>query len=557
MFALTGTGFGVKVVTQLPAAGWDLAELSCTGDAGAVTDLARRRVTLGVDPGERIVCRFVIQASASLTIVHDAEPDSAEDFRFTLSRGPVDELVLDDDDDAAQPDRRTVALAGDDVGALTVAQDPVVGWALTALSCTGDADAAADAAQRRVALAVDPGESVECRFVATQDPGPQLPSVVGGVYPESSSFIGPLKDGNGNLYTVTELSADDPRPCIRKSTDGGRTWTEVDAANRPLKEDLESLWLVQDGTRIHLLHQRSGDPSPKYVYHHSFNTSDAPASPDTWQVRDELVHDPVGGGDQAVALVQRSNGDLIAFYRTQPAGAAQRIGYKIKPSGGTWGEESILDASAPSFTQAVAVMGAGDVAHVFYKNDTDNSVLYRRLGPTGSLSGAERVSDFGTHTSDHIIASPPVRLTVGGTERIAVAWKRSTGATLDGVLIDDGVIGPEHPIADLPVDHNPSRVTSLQTVATLAADDAADRILAPYSDLATNDLFLAMHDGAAWGVDAEILDATDVDLVSATVFTPAPRNGGGRVLGLVYDDATDVALDAPNVVRYTEAPLGD
>ena len=221
------------------------------------------------------MCRFVIRASAWLTIVHDAEPDSAEGFRFTLSRGPVAELLLDDDDDVAQPDRRTVALAGHDVGTLTVAQDPVAGWSLTALSSRGR-DAAADLAQRRLLLAVDPGESIECRFVVTREPGPQLPSVVGGVYPESSGLIGPLKDGNGNLYTVTELSANDPRPCIRKSWTAAAPGRRSTPANRPEKEDLESLWLVQDGTRIHLLHQRSGVLSPKSVYFHSFNTSDAP-----------------------------------------------------------------------------------------------------------------------------------------------------------------------------------------------------------------------------------------------------------------------------------------
>ena len=217
--------------------------------------------------------------------------------------------------------------------------------------------------------------------------------------------------------------------------------------------------------------------------------------------------------------MQRSNGDLIAFYRTQPAGAAQRIGYKIKPNGGTWGEESILDATAPSFTQAVAVMGTGDVAHVFYKNDTDNSVLYRRLGPTVASPAWS-----GSATTARTPATTSSRRRRSGSP-----WRnRAHRGRLEAQHGCDAGRGADRRRRDRrPSTPRGSPGRSQPGTRDLAAVGRhacrrrrADRILAPYSDLATNDLFLAMHDGAAWGVDAELLDDTDVDLVSATVFTP-------------------------------------
>src|SRR5215213_7849287 len=63
------------------------------------------------------------------------------------------------------------------------------------------------------------------------------------------------------------------------------------------------------------------------------------------------------------------------------------------------------------FTQPVAVMGDSDVAHVFYKDDTNNRIYYR------TLSARTQISANGTDGVDHALVTP-VRLHVGSIKRI-------------------------------------------------------------------------------------------------------------------------------------------
>src|SRR3954452_11356099 len=237
------------------------------------------------------------------------------------------------------------------------------------------------------------------------------------------------------------------------------------------------------------------------VVYHSFWTEDGSGGSDAWQTKDELVASPLGDSatacssgancgpfDQAVSLLQRQDsGDLIAIYNTNRAACtpvapattctgAQRIGYKVKPFGGSWGPEQILDSEAGvDFTQAVAVMGDSDVAHVFYKDDTNNRIYYRTLSSSGTLSARTQINANGTDGVDHALVTP-VRLHVGATERIVVAWKRATGEELNSVKIDGGVVGSQTQVTSQPVMSNPDSTQSVQPVAALAVDDSSDKV---------------------------------------------------------------------------------
>jgi hypothetical protein len=391
--------------------------------------------------------------------------------------------------------------------------------------------------------------------------------------------IGPITDSNGNLYTVTELEALDPRPCLRKSTDGGRTWTEVDAANRPSHDDLESVSLVKDRSKpylVHMLMQRSGTNRVSY---NSFNMSDAPSAQDTWQIKNEVVaipganqNDPATDStprDEWVSLVQRSNGDLIAFYATSktvpgPTGKEQ-IGYKVS-SGGVWGPEQLLPGASPtdSYTQAVAEMGDGDVAHVFYKNDATERILYRTLDANGTWGATKDLTLHGTNSSDHIIATPVAHLHVVRpadgkvVERFVVGWKNSSDRTLHGTVIDDGaLVQTDTAISDVPVLSNPGSTQSVQTVAGFVADDESDEVYAVYSDDATHDLhYDVLPASGAWGRDFKALSAYEVMEIEPIVFTHRPTDGGANVLGVLFDDNIGwETLGLDNVPRYTEIPI--
>lgn len=500
---------------------------------------------------------------ARLTVIEDADPDSSQPFAFTATGGAA--FTLRDDGTPARQQSFIAAL-----GPKTVTQSALPFWALDSIMCTGDPDWVPAVAGGRVDLVVDSGEEIACTFANRR-----VGSTVGGVFPESSSVLGPIADSNGNLYTVTELEAHDPRPCLRKSSDGGRTWIEVDAANRPSHDDLESVSLVKDRLnpyRVHMLMQRSGTNRVSYD---SFNMSDAPSAPDTWQTKNEVVaipganqNDPAADStpkDEWVSLVQRSNGDLIAFYATSktepgPTGKEQ-IGYKRK-SGGVWGPEQFLPGASPtdSYTQAVAVMGDDDVTHVFFKNDATERILYRALDANGAWGATKELTLRGTNSADHVIATPVAHLHVvrpsdgALVERFVVGWKNSSDRTLHGAVVDDGVVvQPDTAISDVPVLSNPPSTQSVQTVAGFAADDDADKVYAVYSDDAAHDLYYdVLPAGGTWGKDVKALSGYEVMEIQPVVVA-----GTARVLGVVFDDNIGWETQGlDNVPRYTAIAIG-
>ena len=159
-----------------------------------------------------------------------------------------------------------------------------------------------------------------------------------------------------------------------KSTDNGVTWREVDGANRPETNDLESVDARQVRDTIHIIHQVTG--STRY---HAFRTSDHPTQPDTWGVRDEVAATAPSVA-QAATLAVRSDGSMVTFY------VADTVHYNIRSSGGTWGADTVLDPGvAPKSAGPRAVLGANDTVHVAYYG-IDGTIWYRRLLRDGTLT---------------------------------------------------------------------------------------------------------------------------------------------------------------------------
>lgn len=388
--------------------------------------------------------------------------------------------------------------------------------------------------------------------------------VIGGIHAESSSRLGPFRDSNGNLYFLSEVQVDPPNLAMRKSTDGGATWTEVDALNRPDGfewYDLESVWMEQDGSTLRILRQRSGEDKNNVAYF-EFHTSDDPAKPDTWGIPEPVVGElpaDTNPDDQAVALVLRSTGDLYAFYRTTREGADDRVAYKKKPAGSdSWGAEVVVAADAGTrYTQIQAIRGEDDLIHIFSKDDTNSEIKHRTLDSADVLSNATAVNDTPTTHWEHAMATPAIYTDVNGVERIVVAWARADDdndtVRDEGVLvaatIDDGMIGPETVVSDVPAWMGGGQIGSRQVVATLAVDPVTDKVYALYADAATHDVYRVTKNGS-WGPDIEVLDAVEAQYISANVFTRA----GNRVLAVVYDDNPTGLLDA-GVPKYREFVL--
>ncbi|HEX2031832.1 MAG TPA: hypothetical protein VHL78_10580, partial [Actinomycetota bacterium] len=170
----TGLLSGTYTVEEvnLPA-GWQLTDLACAG-GGADTTTAGALATIGLDPGEAVVCTFTDTQQASLTIVKDALPDSEQDFEFLPSDNLGAAFLLDDDGDPTLSSSR--AFRGLTPGTYRVSeQPPPDGWNLDTVTCAGGAEITIDGATVTVRLAA--GEDVTCTFLNVQTLGEERGSI--------------------------------------------------------------------------------------------------------------------------------------------------------------------------------------------------------------------------------------------------------------------------------------------------------------------------------------------------------------------------------------------
>lgn len=362
---------------------------------------------------------------------------------------------------------------------------------------------------------------------------------IGGVLAETVKRAGPFRDGNGNLYIPVEYGEpnNSDEIVMMKSTDDGVQWAPVDEAGAPTaadnnSDDYECLDIQQVGTVLHILSQ-NGTGRVRY---HTFNTSDAGTNPDTWQITGEVVFD-VGGttpNDQDCAISVRSDGTVVAFYRTTPVTQAteERIGYKIRSSGGSWGSESSLDSTASgNFTGVAAVRGESDLTYVFYKDhNTTDLLYYKTLSSSDVLSGRTQVNAAGTIPTEKPVTQA-IYLDDGGTEVITVSYRRA-GATSPLYVrsIANGSLQTEQLVSD----SGTGVATGLAGSGAVAAVVAATGTTIHVAWIDNADNTLLKHDSAAYG-QAFGTDVTEYD--SASNLYEITGNIFGSTLGIAVDEA--------------------
>ncbi len=147
------------------------------------------------------VLTIVISPPASITIVKDALPDSAFDFRFTAapSGGPLPaEFLLDNpavDDNDGVPTSRSFSLEN---GVYTFREQVPTGWRLIDIRCSDNASVAIDLSQA-AAIITHNNEDVTCTFVNSQDV--TVRAVV--FYDSDSNGRRTSREPFLNLWTVT------------------------------------------------------------------------------------------------------------------------------------------------------------------------------------------------------------------------------------------------------------------------------------------------------------------------------------------------------------------
>lgn len=383
------------------------------------------------------------------------------------------------------------------------------------------------------------GDTFEFRMVKADGStlgGPRTPALrlavrpghVGGTYVETPGRIGPWQASNGDLYFIMEPAETSNLFLMVKSSDRGRTWREVDGANRPPIRDLESVDARQVGDTIHIVHQVT-----RKLYYHSFRTSDHPARPDTWAVRGEEAA-AVNSVAQATTLAVRSDRSLVAFCVGQT-----RVHCSLRAPEGGWREAGVIDGA----TGPQCVLGADDVVHLAYYTP-DGGVWYRRLGRDGVLTEAQPLaSGLGTTRAEFGSVLPLVFLPK--TDTVVVLYRLKDGALWERRVAPGAAPTPAVKVTDRPVIQN--AVDSQQPAADAVLDGDTVRVL--FVDASSRSVY-ATHDAGGWQPSTLQVDKILGSWVRGNVYT---RPDGARVYGYVYDAGSD---GGAGMNRFAEVALG-
>ena len=358
------------------------------------------------------------------------------------------------------------------------------------------------------------------------------PGHLGGTFVESPGRIGPWQAKNGDLYFIMEPTETDNKFMMMKSSDSGRSWHEVDGANRPKTSDLESVDSRLVGDRIHIIHQVT-----RSVRYHVFRTSDHPTHPDSWALRDEMAARAVAIA-QTSALAVRSDDSVVAFF------LADRLHYTIRDTDGAWSTPVEIDPAAAHINAGPqAILGRNDDVHLAYFSD-DGGIWHRRLLQDGTLTSRQQLAKgAGTSRAEYGAVLPLAYDMPSDT--VTVAYRPA-----DGTLWERRLSGGTAPTEAVLVTRRPvitDAVDSQQPAADLVSDGGTSHML--FVDEATRSVLSAHTEGGRWQAPVPRVERITGSWVRGNIIR---KPDGSRVDGYVYDAGSE---GGSGLNRYAEFPI--
>ena len=345
------------------------------------------------------------------------------------------------------------------------------------------------------------------------------PGHIGGTFVETPGRIGPWQASNGDLYFIMEPAETDNVFMMIKSTDNGRTWAEIDGANRPRTDDLESVDSRQVGHTIHIIHQVT-----QSVHYHAFRTSDHPTHPDTWAIRDEVAGS-VNAIAQTASMEVRSDGSIVAFYLGQ-----EKIHYSIRSTEGTWSQERTIDSEfQPNHAGPQAVLGANDIIHLAY-HGIDGTIWYRQFLPNETLTPRQLIAT-GTGNSRAEYGAVLPLLYNPQKDEVVIIYRLATGNLWERRIVNDAPPTDEVLVSDLKV------VTDAVDSQQAGADAVliGETVLVLFIEEASRSIF-SIHDHGGWQEAKPQVANIMGSWVRGNIIT---RKDGKKVYGYIYDAGSD------------------
>jgi len=304
----------------------------------------------------------------------------------------------------------------------------------------------------------------------------------------------------------------------------------------------------QDDTddEIHVVNSTGAEE----IFYHIFDMSTDTFTTENEQLTSAVQASPFGLKVLAVAL--ETNGDVIVVYQgaeEDDMGLRQRIDY-ARRVGGTWTSNLAVDDGGKfDYFSSGIVRGVSDLFHITYHDNTNSDALHKSVQDVdGTLSAVETLSDSATTTGEHMVNNP-VYYDDAGTERITVAFRRSTGGSQgrSAEVEDDGTpLAAETFASDVDLFTESSR---LHAGSALAVDQKT--VWAIWAQGADNDIFVNFNvNSGGWDSEVEEKDAVTADAVSANVY----ERDGNIVLAYLYSLNGDDAFYEERFLRVAAAP---
>lgn len=369
---------------------------------------------------------------------------------------------------------------------------------------------------------------------------------IGSAVIESPAHLGPFIDTNGNLYFVVEPTftsgTNNNEAQMMKSTDGGQSWDFVHTAGHPTINDIETIDVYQSGDTLHICIQGGNSSYP--VTYHTFRLSDHSTNADTWGIIDEAVTTPgTAPSQQACGIVKRSDNTIVIAYRNT-SGGNQIVEYKIRSSGGSWGSATSADSTAStSFNLSGIVLGESDKTHIFYRDETNDDIYWKRLNSADALtSDANRIliDNDVKGTTDSWGSTVPVYWDDAGVEKVMVIYQDNSDNILYSQVINEESLvgGGRLQVTATANRFAPSGLGSDQPVADLVVDAGNDTAHAYFVPTSSGDIEQDQSvNNGGWDTDTTLRTATNMDMVRGAIFTHSTGNGGAKVYGYWYEDS--------------------
>jgi hypothetical protein len=359
-----------------------------------------------------------------------------------------------------------------------------------------------------------------------------------GPFQNGSNLYGVFHDNTGNTVEVW------------KSTNGGDTWAEQDAANHKATTSTvaaKSFDVIQAGTTLYIVYiSATGAGGTIRVVPFDMAT-------DTYGTVTGDLSVALPGADNTntygVMIARRSNGNIIVGYRSVYTNMATDYSQTSIATwnGSSWTTTLVTPATTTvNYPMRGMVMGPSDLLHIFYQDTAAADIYHRSFNSSGTLGFAGSALETTGKASPSYGQSFPIAYDVGGTTRI-------------GWLFVDSDLGLDFSYFASTSSPNSGDVTNQNVSATSTSNpeevsanpgfvvERSDVLYAFWPDDTTNDIYRDSDGGSGtWGTDTEWKDAVTANAICGAVID------SGAKIGVFYLDGTTVKYDAyPLAATFT------